>query len=58
MPKRAVIIVAGGTGTRMNSKIAKQFYGDAGAWKKIFDANKDKINDPDLIYPGQPIIIP
>ncbi len=25
MPKRAVIIVAGGTGTRMNSKIAKQF---------------------------------
>ena len=25
MPKKAVIIVAGGTGTRMNSKIAKQF---------------------------------
>ncbi|HEX6889102.1 MAG TPA: LysM peptidoglycan-binding domain-containing protein [Chryseolinea sp.] len=40
------------------SKIAKQFYGDAGAWKKIFEANRDKITDPDLIYPGQKIIIP
>jgi len=30
MPKRAVIIVAGGTGTRMNSKIAKQFLPLAG----------------------------
>jgi nucleoid-associated protein YgaU len=40
------------------SKIAKQFYGDAGAWKKIFDANKDKIQNPDLIFPGQHIIIP
>lgn len=30
MPERAVIIVAGGTGTRMNSKIAKQFLPLAG----------------------------
>jgi nucleoid-associated protein YgaU len=40
------------------SKIAKQFYGNAGEWKKIFEANKDKIKDPDMIFPGQKIIIP
>jgi len=40
------------------SKIAKQFYGDASAWPKIFEANKDKIKNPDLIHPGQHIIIP
>ena len=40
------------------SKIAKQFYGDANRWQRIFEANKDKIKDPDLIYPGQVIKIP
>ena len=40
------------------SKIAKQFYGDANQWSKIHKANLDKIKDPDLIHPGQQIIIP
>jgi nucleoid-associated protein YgaU len=40
------------------SKIAKQFYGDASAWTKIHEANKDLIKNPDKIYPGQQIIIP
>lgn len=40
------------------SKIAKQFYGDANRWQRIFEANKDKIKDPDLIYPGQVLKIP
>jgi nucleoid-associated protein YgaU len=40
------------------SKIAKQFYGDAKDWDKIYQANKDKIKDPNMIYPGQKIIIP
>jgi len=40
------------------SKIAKQHYGDASKWNKIFEANKDKIKNPDLIHPGQKIIIP
>ena len=40
------------------SKIAKHEYGDANAWKKIFEANKDIIKDPDLIYPGQELKIP
>lgn len=40
------------------SKIAKEFYGNAGDWRKIFEANKDKIKDPNMIFPGQKIIIP
>jgi nucleoid-associated protein YgaU len=40
------------------SKIAKQFYGDAKQWRKIFDANKDKIKNPDLIQPGWVLTIP
>jgi nucleoid-associated protein YgaU len=41
------------------SKIAKEFYGDAKQWKKIYEANKDVIgNNPDLIKPGQEYVIP
>lgn len=40
------------------SKIAKRFYGEANQWRKIFDANKDQIDDPDLIHPGQVLRIP
>lgn len=40
------------------SKIAKQIYGDAGEWRKIFEANRDQIRDPDLIEPGQQLKIP
>lgn len=40
------------------SKIAKQFYGNAGEWKRIYEANKDVIKNPDLIYPGQTFKIP
>ena len=40
------------------SKIAKKYYGNANEWQKIYKANQDKIKDPDLIHPGQQIIIP
>jgi nucleoid-associated protein YgaU len=41
------------------SKIAKAVYGDAGQWKKIYDANKQLIgSNPDLIKPGQVLTIP
>lgn len=40
------------------SKIAKQELGDANAWKKIFDANKDVLDDPDKIFPGQVLKLP
>jgi nucleoid-associated protein YgaU len=40
------------------SKIAKREYGDAREWRKIYEANKDVIDDPDLIEVGQSLIIP
>ena len=40
------------------SKIAKREYGDAKKWRTIYEANKDLIKDPDLIYPGQTLKIP
>ena len=40
------------------SKIAKQFYGNAMDYPKLFEANKEVIEDPDLIYPGQKIRVP
>lgn len=40
------------------SGIAQAMYGDAGRWPAIFEANKDKISDPNLIHPGQELRIP
>ncbi|WP_182656226.1 LysM peptidoglycan-binding domain-containing protein [Stenotrophomonas lacuserhaii] len=40
------------------SKIAKQHLGDANAWQKIFDANRDQLDDPDRIQPGQVLKLP
>ena len=40
------------------SGIAKREYGDASEWKRIFEANRDKLDDPDLIHPGQELTIP
>ena len=40
------------------SSIAKQHYGDANAYQKIFEANRPMLQDPDEIYPGQVLIIP
>lgn len=40
------------------SKIARHFYGDANAWKRIFEANRDQLADPDRIKPGQELKIP
>jgi nucleoid-associated protein YgaU len=40
------------------SKISKQFYGDANQYMKIFEANKDKLSDPDKLRPGIELRIP
>ena len=40
------------------SKIAKQHLGDANAYMKIFEANRDQLSNPDLIKPGQVLKIP
>lgn len=40
------------------SKIAKQFYGNANDWSKIFDSNRDQLSNPDKINVGQVLRIP
>jgi len=40
------------------SAIARQHLGDANAYMKIFDANRDQLSDPDKIKPGQTLKIP
>ncbi|MDY0039790.1 MAG: peptidoglycan-binding protein LysM [Desulforhabdus sp.] len=40
------------------SAIAKRFYGNANDYPKIFEANREVIRDPDLIFVGQKIRIP
>jgi hypothetical protein len=40
------------------SAIAKQFLGDANAYPKIFEANREVIKDPNKIFVGQKIRIP
>ena len=40
------------------SKISKEFYGDANKYMDIFNANKDKLSDPDKIKIGQELNIP
>ena len=40
------------------SKIAKQVYGDANKWRAIYEANRDKIKNPDLIHPGEVLTLP
>ncbi len=38
--------------------IAKKYYGNGAKYTKIYDANKSKIKNPNLIYPGQVLTIP
>ncbi len=36
----------------------RRIYNDPWKWKRIYQANRDKITDPDLIFPGQELVIP
>jgi len=40
------------------SKIAKHYYGDPMKYKQIFSANTNILNNPDVIYPDQVLVIP
>ena len=40
------------------SKIAGMYYGKVGEYMKIFNANTDQLKDPNLIHPGQELVIP
>ncbi|HUP19657.1 MAG TPA: LysM peptidoglycan-binding domain-containing protein [Gemmatimonadota bacterium] len=38
--------------------IAERFYGNGSEWPKIHEANRDRIEDPDMIQPGWELTIP
>ena len=38
--------------------LARRYYGKGSLYMKIFNANRDKIKNPDLIYNGQVLVIP
>ena len=46
------------TGGDFLFKIAAEVYNDAGKWHKIYEANKEQIVEPHLIFPAQVLSIP
>ncbi|MBI1193838.1 MAG: LysM peptidoglycan-binding domain-containing protein [Bacteroidetes bacterium] len=40
------------------SKIAKHYYDNASDYTVIFEANRNILSNPDLIHPGQELVIP
>ena len=40
------------------SHISQRFYGKASRWNAIYEANRDQLDDPDRIKPGQVLRIP
>lgn len=56
-PQPAVQIVTVQPGSSLWA-IARDRYGEGTMYVRVFEANKDKIRDPDLIYPGQVFTVP
>jgi len=54
MGSQTYTVVAGDT----LSHIAQRLLGKASAWHAIYDANRDQLDDPDVIHPGQVLQIP
>jgi hypothetical protein len=38
--------------------LAQSFYGNPFEWRRIWEANRDRVPNPDLIYPGQLLLVP
>ncbi len=53
-PAKTYTVKAGDT----LSRIAKEHLGDANAYMKIFELNKDQLTDPNVIKPGQVLKLP
>jgi nucleoid-associated protein YgaU len=54
-PQQKMYTVAAGDSL---SKIAKQFYGNANEYNKIFEANRNVLSDPNMVKVGQQLVIP
>jgi nucleoid-associated protein YgaU len=66
-PQAAAASAGGGVGSNKTytvkagdtlSKIAKEIYGNANEYQRIFEANQDKLQSPDKIQVGQQLVIP
>ncbi len=53
-PQRFHIVRTGET----LSEISRKYYGSAGKWRKIFEANRGTVQDPNTVTPGTQLIIP
>jgi murein DD-endopeptidase MepM/ murein hydrolase activator NlpD len=40
------------------SRLAQRHLGNSGRWREIYEANRDKISNPNVIYPGQVLRLP
>lgn len=40
------------------SSLAQKYYGDAGWWESIYQANRHYIANPNALDPGQVLVIP
>ena len=54
-PEERIYVVKAGDNL---SKISQEVYGKAGRWREIYEANKDQIENPNLIRPGWKLRIP
>ncbi|MEL7097567.1 MAG: peptigoglycan-binding protein LysM [Pseudomonadota bacterium] len=54
VPAQAITVQAGAT----LWAIARDRYGEGRAFVRVFEANRESIRDPDLIYPGQVFALP
>jgi nucleoid-associated protein YgaU len=55
LPEDRIVIVQPGNSLW---RIARRSYGEGMRYSVIFQANRDQIRDPDLIYPGQIFVVP
>lgn len=40
------------------SIIAREHYGNPSLWTRIYEANLDRLNDPNEVYEGQELLVP
>jgi nucleoid-associated protein YgaU len=40
------------------SRIAAESYGDSTKWTRVFEANRNQLSSPDVIFPGQVLRVP
>jgi nucleoid-associated protein YgaU len=55
LPDQTAVIVQPGNSLW---RIARRIYGEGPRYSVIYQANKDQIREPDLIYPGQIFVVP